>query len=129
MKSIEHAKGSVPRFLVAGVFNTALTYALYVLLLKIVTYRVAFTLAYVAGILVSYALSARFVFRRQASWRSFLRFPFVYLVQYLAGLGLVSLLVEWLAVAAWLAPLVALLVTIPLTYVLSRAVFSGARPT
>jgi len=129
MKSTEHAPGSVPRFLVAGVLNTALTYLLYVLLLQVVSYRVAFTLAYVAGILVSYALSARFVFRKQTSWRSFLRFPFVYLAQYLAGLLLVSLLVEWLSVPAWLAPLVALLVTIPLTYVLSRAVFAGARPT
>ena len=129
MKSTDGDRGSVPRFLVAGVLNTALTYALYVLLLAVVPYRVAFTLAYVAGILVSYALSARFVFRREASWRSFLRFPFVYLAQYLAGLLLVSVLVEWLAVPAWLAPIVALVVTIPLTYVLSRAVFTGARPT
>ena len=129
MKSTDHASGSIPRFLVAGVFNTALTYVVYVMLLHVVSYPVAFTLAYVAGILVSYALSARFVFRRQASWRSFLRFPFVYLAQYLAGLLLVSLLVEWLAVPAWIAPIVALLVTIPLTYVLSRAVFAGARPT
>jgi putative flippase GtrA len=129
MKSTEADRGSVPRFLMAGVFNTALTYAIYVLLLQVVSYPVAFTVAYVAGILVSYALSARFVFRREASWRSFLRFPFVYLAQYLAGLLLVSLLVEWLAVPAWLAPIVALIVTIPLTYVLSRAVFAGARPT
>ncbi|MFO1305809.1 MAG: GtrA family protein [Burkholderiales bacterium] len=129
MKSTEHAPGSVPRFLLAGVFNTALTYAIYVLLLRFVPYAVAFTLAYVMGILVSYALNARFVFRRQASWKSFVRFPFVYVAQYLAGLLLVSLLVEWLSVPAWLAPVAALAVTIPLTYVLSRAVFSGARPT
>ena len=51
------------------------------------------------------------------------------MVQYLLGLLLVALCVEWLGLAAWLAPLIALGVTIPLTYLLSRALFMGAEST
>jgi putative flippase GtrA len=115
----------IPRYLAAGIVNTGVTYVVYVLLLRVSPYRVAFTIAFVLGILLSYALNARFVFARRAQWRSFLRFPFVYLGQYLAGLALVSMLVEWGGVDMRVAPLVALVVTIPLTYLLTRAVFIG----
>jgi len=117
---------SVQRFLIAGVANTGLTYLAYLLLLQVSPYGVAFTVAFVLGILASYLLNALFVFRRRMSWRSFFRFPLIYMVQYLLGLLLVSLCVEWFGVAAWIAPLIALTVTIPLTYLMSRAVF-GAR--
>lgn len=122
---MKFTESRIPRFLAAGVINTVLTYVLYILLLQVTPYRVAFTIAFVLGILLSYALNARFVFARPAAWGSFLRFPFVYLGQYLAGLVIVSLLVDRLGVDARLAPLLALIVTIPLTYVLTRAVFIG----
>lgn len=117
--------GTIPRFAVAGVVNTGATYIAYLLLLQVASYRVAFTLAFVLGILLSYALSALFVFRQRTSWRTFLRFPWIYVVQYLLGLLLVTLAVEWLGLPAWLAPLAALSITIPLTYLLSRALFAG----
>jgi putative flippase GtrA len=122
MRSIDT---SIPRFLVAGAANTGLTYLAYLLLLQVTVYRVAYSIAFVIGILASYLLNARFVFRRPASWRSFLQFPLIYAVQYLLGLLLVSLFIEWLGLTAWVAPLVALTLTIPLTYWLSRALFVG----
>jgi putative flippase GtrA len=115
--------GRVARFLVAGLINTALSYVAYLLLLRVAEYRVAFSIAFIAGLLMSYGLNARFVFRRSAHWRSFTKFPLVYVAQYLAGLALVSFLVEWLGMPAWLAPVVVLTVTVPLTYLLVRAIF------
>ena len=44
------------RFLAAGAVNTALTYAIYLLLLAIAPYLVAYTVAYVSGIAISYLL-------------------------------------------------------------------------
>ncbi|HEV8500226.1 MAG TPA: GtrA family protein [Casimicrobiaceae bacterium] len=114
---------SAPRFVAAGAVNTAATYAAYLALLQIAAYRVAFTLAFVAGILLSYALNARFVFRRPASWRSAWRFPLIYLLQYALGLALVSVCVEWLQAPTWFAPLMALVVTVPLTYLAMRKLF------
>jgi len=122
---MKSSDGRVLRFVVAGAVNTGLSWLAYLALLRVTGYRVAFTISFVLGILLSYALNARFVFRRPVEWGSFLRFPLVYLVQYLAGLLLVSLLVEWLRIEAWIAPLLVLVVTIPLTYVLTRAVFAA----
>jgi putative flippase GtrA len=119
---------SVPRFVVAGTMNTGLTYIAYLALLRISTYRVAFTLAFAMGILVSYLFNARFVFQRPTSWPSFLRFMLIYVVQYVLGLLIVSLCVEWLDMTAMLAPLIALAVTVPLTYLLSRTLFVGRQP-
>jgi len=119
---------TIPRFAVAGLANTGAAYLAYLLLLQVAPYRVAYTMAYVVGILVSYSLNAIFVFRRGVSWRTFLRFPWIYALQYLVSLLLVTAGVEWLGMQAWLAPLVALVITIPLAYLLSRAVFAGAKP-
>ncbi len=116
--------GSVARFLLAGTLNTGATYAVYLLLLQVAPYAIAFSISFVAGILLSYALNARFVFRRRTAWHSFLRFPLIYLVQYLIAMLLVALCVERLGIAPWLAPLLCLVVTIPMTYVLARAVFN-----
>jgi putative flippase GtrA len=120
---------SVPRFLAAGTLNTALTYVAYLLLLKVSPYRAAFTLSFMLGIVISYVLSTRFVFRRPATRRSMLRFPLICVAQYLLGLLLVSLCVSWLGMPTWMAPLAALVLTIPLTYLLTRTLLTGRQPS
>ena len=116
------------RFVAAGAVNTVLSYILYVVLFQVIAYRAAFTLAYVAGIVSSYFLNARFVFRRAPTWRTVARFPLVYVVQYASSLVLVTAAVQWLAIPEWAAPLAALVVVVPITYVLSRLVFSDGNP-
>ena len=113
------------RFLVAGAANTALSYALFLALERVMPYVVAYALAYVAGIVVSYLLNTALVFRVQRRWSSALRYPLVYVVQFLAGTGTVVLLVEAFGVAPWLAALAAIAVTVPITFVLSRAVLKS----
>lgn len=81
------------------------------------------------GILISYGLNAVFVFRAKIAIRSLIRFPLVYLVQYVLGMVLVVTLIEFVGVAAWVAPIFAILVTVPLTFVLSRLIFSADKKT
>lgn len=111
------------RFLLSGGVNTVATYAIYLALLRIFGYRTAYTIAYITGILLSYVINRVFVFRTHRGWSSALLFPLVYLAQYLVGLATVWLWVSQLHLAQALAPLIAILVTIPLTYILSRCVF------
>lgn len=111
------------RFLVGGVLNTGITYLLYLSLLQLVSYQVAYTVAFILGIVISYGLNAKFVFRVGITTDSLIRFPIVYLAQYVLGLVLVTTLVEFLGIPAWLAPLFVILVTVPLTFVLSRTIF------
>ena len=77
----------VLRFLISGAVNTTLTYAAYLGLLGLIGYVPAYTIAYIAGIALSYALNTIFVFRAAPTLRSAMLFPLIYLVQYLLGLA------------------------------------------
>ncbi len=115
------------RFLFSGTLNTGLSYLFYLALLQFLTYRSAYTIAFVFGILISYFLNAVFVFKVGISLKSLLRFPLVYLAQYVLGIVLVIILVEYASVAHWLAPVLAILITVPLTFILARTVFASEK--
>lgn len=115
--------GSFWRFLLSGGFNTVVTYMLYLLLELVLDYRASYTTAFIAGIALAYWLNRIYVFRVKGSRTAATLFPLVYLAQYSTGLMMVSLWVEILGFNARLAPLAAIAVTIPLTYILSRWVF------
>jgi putative flippase GtrA len=110
------------RFLAAGAVNTGLTYAIYLLLLRGLPYLAAYTIAYLAGIVISYLLLTRFVFRAPRRWASAMRFPLVYVAQYLIGSAVLALLVEALGVTASIAAIVAIIASVPVTFALSRIV-------
>lgn len=114
---------SFVRFLISGGINTVATYAAYLALLQATSYKVAYTVAYVFGIVIAFFINRLFVFRTHRGWRSLLMFPFVYLAQYLVSLAVVFAWVEHLGFSVALAPIVAILVTVPLTFLLSRFVF------
>jgi putative flippase GtrA len=117
----------VGRFIVAGILNTGITYALYLILLTWQGYEFAYSLSYAAGIVISYLANAIYVFRKPLKASSAMAFPLVYVVQFLIGFLLVKILVEWLTVPAEIAPLIAIAVTLPVTFVLSRWIISGKR--
>jgi putative flippase GtrA len=52
-----------------------------------------------------------------------IRFFAVYLTQYVLGLVLLVILIDFFKIAAWIAPIFTLLITVPLTFVLSRTIF------
>jgi putative flippase GtrA len=93
------------RFLISGGLNTAVTYAIYLILLRHNSYTVSYSIAFAAGVIVSFALNRIFVFKTHRGWRSAILFPLVYISQYA-----VSLVVVWLWIAKFhllkeLAPL------------------------
>ena len=115
-------KAEVLRFLVAGAVNTGVGYLVYLALLLVVPYAVAYSLSYAFGIVLSYALNTWFVFRQPWDWRKLAAFPLVYALQYLVGLATLTLLVEAGLASRELAPLVVIAITVPLTYFASRFV-------
>jgi len=110
------------RFLLGGGINTLITFALYYLLLRFFDYGVAYVISYIAGIFLSYVLNTSFVFRVDHSFRKLLRFPIVYMVTYVVGAGVLHASVEWLGVDKTVAPLIAVIFTVPIGYFLSRYV-------
>ncbi len=121
--------GSGVRFLIAGATTTFITLGLYLLLLQILPYALAYSVVFVVGIGISYVLNSTFVFRATTSVRTLALFPLIYVVQYGVGLAVVTAWVDVLGLPEALASLAAIAVTIPLTYLLARLLFSGQQPT
>jgi putative flippase GtrA len=113
------------RFIIAGAANTVATYGVYLALLPLFNYAVAYSIAFVAGIVLSYLLNTRFVFRVTGSMRRFAVYPLVYVAQYLAGLGVLQAAVALFNVPENLALLASIAVTVPLTFLLSRLVLKA----
>lgn len=116
-------QSSFARFLISGGLNTALTYALYLLLLLVIPYQWAYTTVYLLGIALAFALNRTYVFKSHRGWFSLAMFPLIYALQYLLNIGILWGLVAVLGVSHVLAPLLVILVTVPVTYLLSRSVF------
>lgn len=112
--------GEFSRFAIVGGVNTVVAYASYLLLLRWMRYELAYSIAYAAGIATAYVLSARFVFRQPLRRRSATRFPAVYIAQFLISLGVLKLAVELFGMPRWTGMAVAILLTMPVTFVLSR---------
>lgn len=114
---------SLARFLVSGGFNTVLTYLVYLIALNWLSYAWSYSLAYALGIVLAFILNRSYVFKSDRGWRSVILFPFVYLAQYLISMLVLRVWIDHLGWRAELAPLMAIVVSLPVTYVLSRLVF------
>jgi putative flippase GtrA len=110
----------IARFLIVGATNTAVAYVLYLLFLAFMPYLYAYSISYGIGVVVSYVLNSRFVFRQPLSLSKFLQFPVVYVIQYGIGAALLWLLVGKASIAPELAMIAVVVLTIPITYLTSR---------
>lgn len=117
--------GSGLRFLVAGGLNTVVTYLIFLGLLQATNYRISYTIAFVSGIAINYLLGRVFVFKTHQGYRSALILPLVYLIQYLTGASVVWAWVDLFHQRPLLAPAISIVVTLPLTYFLSKLAFVG----
>ena len=114
----------VLRYGAAGGVNTVATYALYLGLLRLVDYRLAYALAFVAGIGLSFLLLRHLVFARPGKRHSLAWLAASQLLQLGLGLAVVQAWVGWLHAPAWLAPLAAIAVCVPLMFFLQRWIFT-----
>lgn len=111
------------RFLFVGAANTAVSYGVYLLMLLVVDYRVAYTIAYLAGLAIGYWTHATLVFRAPPEMRSAVAYLATYAAMYLASLLLLNIVVDRLGIPKPAAMLAALLVTVPTSFVLLRRGF------
>lgn len=112
------------RYLAAGGANTAVTWTLYLALLRVLDYRVAYALAFVAGIGLSFLLLRHLVFARPGKRHSLAWLAVSQGLQLVLGLAVVQAWVGWLQGPAWLAPLVAIAVCVPLMFFIQRWIFT-----
>ena len=113
------------RFILLGGTNTLATGLLVALLSLIIPGWIAFTIAFIIGLIFSVALTGRWVFKSETNWSKASLFAFAYLLIYLCGLFLVQVL-EFFG----LPPVfngATVFVTAPLGFVAGKYVFRNER--
>ena len=109
-------------FVIIGGINTLVTGAVFIAISEVIEYELAYALTYVLGIALSYWMNSRWVFRVPMTWKKLVQFPLVYLAQWACGAVLLYVFVEGAGIhknyAAFLIPVV----TVPITFVISRVI-------
>lgn len=108
------------KFVITGAVNTGLTYLIYLLLLWVVDYRMAYLLSFVTGIAIALVLNSKFVFKTALTFKKAAGFVAAYFVQLIAGIFILQLLVEQTSISRAFAPLCMMVFTVPLSFFMSR---------
>ena len=104
------------RFLIAGCFNTSLTFVIYATgILLGINYLIANSFAWTIGVIVSFLLNSKFVFRKVYAHRRFFMFALSNVFGLLVSMAMLSLMIKVGAVN----PILASVITIPFVVVMS----------
>lgn len=114
------------KFVAIGAFNTAVTYALYLWLLRSLSFSVAYSISFASGIGIALLLQARYVFKVAITPRKMIFYPLTYGVQYLFGLGVVTLAVRVLNISERYALACSIVLSVPVMFWLTRHVLKNA---
>ncbi|AFH70696.1 TPA: flippase GtxA [Staphylococcus aureus] len=110
------------KFIIVGGINTLNYYVVYLLLLKLlhIEYMISHITGFIVAFVISYYLNCYFVYRVKPTWRKFISFPITQLVNVSLQTVLLYVFVSWLNLPAEIAPFAGLIITIPITFILSK---------
>ncbi|HAR7488189.1 TPA: GtrA family protein [Staphylococcus aureus] len=110
------------KFIIVGGINTLNYYVVYLLLLKLlhIEYMISHITGFIVAFVISYYLSCYFVYRVKPTWRKFISFPITQIVNISLQTVLLYVFVSWLNLPAEIAPFAGLIITIPITFILSK---------
>ncbi|HCQ1912932.1 TPA: flippase GtxA [Staphylococcus aureus] len=110
------------KFIIVGGINTLNYYVVYLLLLKLlhIEYMISHITGFLVAFVISYYLNCYFVYRVKPTWRKFISFPITQIVNVSLQTALLYVFVSWLNLPAEIAPFAGLIITIPITFILSK---------
>lgn len=110
------------KFIIVGGINTLNYYVVYLLLLKLlhIEYMISHITGFIVAFVISYYLNCYFVYRGKPTWRKFISFPITQIVNISLQTVLLYVFVSWLNLPAEIAPFAGLIITIPITFILSK---------
>ncbi|MFF0479986.1 GtrA family protein [Streptomyces sp. NPDC004435] len=120
--------GQIIRFGVVGGINTGTFFGCYLLLHPWMPYFAAYTLAFLLSMVGSFFLNTYFTYRTRPTWKKFALFPLTNVTNYVVQSAGLYALVSWAGMDDRIAPLVAAVVAIPFTYVISRRILVSRGP-
>ena len=112
------------RFIIAGGLNTIAGYFFYLTLLIFFNYYIAYTISFLASIMIAFIINSYYVFKTRMIWNQIVRYPFLYLLNYFLGLISIFILIFWFGVSEKIAPLVNAVLLIPFSFIANKWFFS-----
>lgn len=113
------------KFCFVGVSNVIITLACYYLIIAInrKIYIIANTVGYVAGVVNAYYLNSKWVFKmKESSLKIFLKTFVCYLITYFIQTSFLYIAIEVLNWSEILAPIVNIIITTPINFLLNKIV-------
>ncbi|WP_145373219.1 GtrA family protein [Staphylococcus cohnii] len=112
----------VIKFVIVGGMNTLNYYIIYLCLLKLLemNYLVSHISGFIISFVISYYLNCYFVYKVTPTWSKFLKFPLTQVVNMGMQTLLLYIFVQWFGISSVIAPFAGLIITIPITFVLSK---------
>lgn len=110
------------RFVIVGGINTVNYYVVYLLLLYglHLHYLVSHIIGFLVSFVISYYLNCYFVYRVRPTLKKFLAFPLTQIVNMGMQTLLIFVFVNYFHFKEFIAPFVGLIITIPITFILSK---------
>jgi len=113
------------KFLIVGVINTLLTYAIFVVLTFFVATWIAFTFAYAIGLVWTVFMSSKWVFSSRTVPKKILKFSVMHLILFLIGQAVIWFFANQGIRDKLLISAIIIALTAPLSYVAGKFVFTG----
>jgi putative flippase GtrA len=112
------------RFVIVGGVNTLHYYLIYMFFLHVlgIHYFTAHIIGFISSLIGSFFLNTLYTYKVKPTWGAFIRFPLTQLFNTITTAALLFLLVEQLHMNSSIAPMVAVVFTIPATFILTGRV-------
>lgn len=119
--------GEVLRFIIVGFMNTGNYYLLYLLFLHIFSwnYMLSHILAFLISMVGSFFLNSYFTYKTKPTWKKFMQFPLTYVVNISVTTASIYILVDVLGLNETVSPLLASLIAIPFTFLISKKILKS----
>ncbi|GAB3069916.1 GtrA family protein [Salinicoccus sesuvii] len=120
--------GEFIRFVIVGIVNTGIYYGVYTFLVYTGLFYIAAHFGgFITAFIISYFLNCHFVYHVRPTLRKFLKFPLTQVINMGLQTLLLYLLVDCLGWSEILAPLPVLIITVPITYSITRWVLKDKK--
>lgn len=125
MRYINH---EFTRFIIVGGINTVHYYVIYLLCIHWlhVHYLSAHILGFISSLIGSFFLNAYITYKVKPTLAKFIRFPLTQMVNILASTSLIFVFIDWLQINDSLAPVIAVIFTIPITFFITGRILRSS---
>ena len=110
------------KFIIVGAINTLNYYIIYLMFTQLlnIPYLFSHITSFLISFVVSFFLNCLLVYKVKPTWRKFIQFPLTQVVNMGMQTGLLYVFVQWFHISSVIAPFAGLIITIPITFVLSK---------